>query len=79
MATPTSKVAYAAYPSVKLKGMKPDKKNGGEKFGILKELLFGDWISIPLKNGQYIKSKFIEGKKEVSYIKVHARGTDGFL
>lgn len=79
MANLTYKTAYATYPSVKLKGMKQDKKNGGEKFGILKELLFGDWIGIPLKNGKPITAVFLEGKKEVSYIKVRARGTDGYL
>lgn len=78
MAAPL-KTAYASYPSVKLKGMVPDKKNGGEKFAFLKELLFGDWVAPEIKNNKYVTATFTEDKKDVTYVKVRARGTSGYL
>lgn len=72
------KTAYAVYPSVKLKGFKTDK-TGKKKFGIIKELLFGDYIKPYLTGNAYETKMVTEGKKEVEYIKVRARGVDGFL
>ena len=78
MAAPL-KTAYAVYPSVKLKGFKTDKKTGEKKFGFIKELLFGDYVK-PYLNGTAYDTKIVtERKKEVEYIKVRARGVDGYL
>jgi beta-lactamase superfamily II metal-dependent hydrolase len=78
--TATLKTAFAVYPSVKLKGMKPDPKTKKMKWGILKELLFGDWIR-PYSNtsGSYVTKTVTEGKNKVKYIKVRARGVDGYI
>lgn len=74
------KTAYAGYPSVKLKGMKPDAKTGKPKFGILKELIFGDWVGIyQTDSGSDVTKTFTERNKKVKYIKVRARGADGYL
>ncbi len=73
------KTAYAVYPSVKLKGFKTDKKTGNKKFGIIKELLFGDYVK-PYLNGNAYETKVVtERNKKVNYIKVRARGVDGYL
>ena len=72
--------AYAGYPSVKLKGMKPDPKTKKDKWGILKELLFGDWVGKYINtNGKPVTKTVTENKKKVQYIKVRARGRDGYL
>lgn len=73
------KVAFAAYPSVKLKNYKPDAKTGKKKFGIVKELLFGDYLRPYLKDGVYETKAITERNKTVTYVKVRARGADGYL
>ncbi len=73
------KMAYAVYPSVKLKNFKLDKKSGERKFGFIKELLFGDYIK-PYVNGNAYETKLItERGKENIYIKVRARSADGYI
>ena len=61
--------AYAGYPSVKLKGMKPDPKTKKDKWGILKELLFGDWVGKYINtNGKPVtKNSYREQKKGTVY------------
>lgn len=71
--------AYAVYPSVKLKGFKTDLNTGVKKFGVIKELIFGDFIKPFLNNGSYETITIKEGNKDVSYIKVRARGANGYL
>lgn len=71
--------AYAVYPSVKLKGFKTDPKTGKKKFGFIKELIFGDFVKPFLTNDSYETLTIKEGDKEVNYIKVRARGKDGYL
>jgi beta-lactamase superfamily II metal-dependent hydrolase len=71
--------AFAVYPSVKLKGPKLDRKTGKKKFGVLKELLFGDFVRPYIENGKYVTQAFGERKKQVTYVKVRARGVDGYL
>ncbi len=73
------RTAYAVYPSVKLKGFITDKKTGKKKFGITKELLFGDYVKPYLIGDAYETILITEGKKEVRYIKVRTRGVDGYL
>lgn len=73
------KNAFAIYPSVKLKGFKPDPKTGQKKFGILKELLFGDYVRPYLKDGAYETKTVTERNRRVPYVKVRARGVDGYL
>ncbi len=72
------KTAYAAYPSVKLKGFKPVTKTK-KKFGIVKELIFGDYLKPYLRGDAYETQTVREGKKDVTYVKVRARGVDGYL
>ncbi|HEY0679933.1 MAG TPA: hypothetical protein VGD17_16730, partial [Chitinophagaceae bacterium] len=74
MPTPLLKVAYATYPSVQLRGDKIDPKTKEKKFGILKQILFGDYIKPYIINGKYQTHKT---KKD--YIKVRARGIDGYI
>lgn len=45
----------------------------------LKELLFGDYLKPYLKDKVYETITVTESKKEVTYIKVRARGVDGYL
>lgn len=78
MAVPL-KIAFATYPSVKLKGFKKDAKSGEKKFVYLKELLFGDYLKPYLNGSKYETITITEGRKEVTYIKVRARGVDGYL
>jgi len=73
------KEAYAIYPSVKLKGFRTDKKTGKKKLGFIKELLFGDYVKPYLNGNAYETIALTEGNKEVKYIKVSARGADGYL
>ena len=68
------KTAYATYPSVQLRGDKFDPKTKKMKFGILKQVLFGDFIKPYLKEGKYIRHK-----TEPEYIKVRTRGMDGYI
>jgi beta-lactamase superfamily II metal-dependent hydrolase len=65
---------YATYPSVQLKGDKPDPKTKKKKFGILKQILFGDFIKPYIKNGKYETHK-----TQTGYIRVRARGADGYI
>lgn len=69
----TLKQGFATYPSVKLKGY--TTKGKVTKFGIIKELLFGDYLAPYLKSGKYTYLE--EGGK--TYIKVRARGVDGYI
>lgn len=65
---------YATYPSVQIRGDKPDPKTKKMKFGILKQVLFGDYIKPYIKNGKYETHK-----TETDYIKVRVRGIDGYI
>jgi beta-lactamase superfamily II metal-dependent hydrolase len=73
------KEAFAVYPAVKMKGFKTDKKTGARKFGVIKELLFGDYLR-PYLNGNAYETRTVEErKKKVTYVRVRARGADGYL
>jgi beta-lactamase superfamily II metal-dependent hydrolase len=76
---PALKEAFAVYPSVQLKGFRKDPKTGTRKFGILKELLFGDYIRPYLNGSAYETIVVQERNKDVTYVKVRSRGTDGYL
>lgn len=78
MAAPL-KTAYAVYPSVKMKGYRKDKRTGEMKFVILKELLFGDYLKPYLKGNKYEIKTITERNKDVEYVKVRARGIDGYI
>lgn len=78
MPTPL-KAAYAVFPSVKLKDFKVDPKTKKKKFGIVKELLFGDYIKPFLKGDQYEPISVTERGKQVTYVRVRARGRSGYL
>jgi beta-lactamase superfamily II metal-dependent hydrolase len=71
----TQGYGFATYPSVKLMGYKKDPKTNKLKFGFLNELLFGDYIKLYLKNGNYIEENIGKGK----YIKVIARKKPGYV
>lgn len=73
------KTGYATYPSIKLRGFNTNPKTGKKDFGIIKELLFGDFIKPYLVNNAYETKLVTEGKKEVEYIKVRCRGADGYI
>ncbi len=73
------KTAYAAYPSVQLKGFVTDKKTKEKKFGFIKELLFGDYLRPILNGNDYERYTATERNKLVEYIKVRARGRTGYL
>lgn len=73
------KTAYAAYPSVKLKRFRTDAKTKKKKFGIVKELIFGDYLKPYLRGNAYETQTVRERKKDVTYVKVRARGVDGYL
>lgn len=70
---------FAVYPSVKLKGFRKNPKTEKMQFVFLKELLFGDYIKPYVVNNAYVTKKVTEGKKEVEYIRVRCRGTDGYI
>lgn len=65
---------FATYPSVKLMGDKLNAKKE-KTFGLLKELLFGDYIKPYLKNGK-LETRSEKGKE---YIKVRCRNKDGYI
>jgi beta-lactamase superfamily II metal-dependent hydrolase len=73
------KTAFAVHPAVKLKGYKKDPKTGARKFGIIKELLFGDYIKPYLNGNAYETTIVQERSKNVTYVKVRTRGVDGYL
>lgn len=75
----TLKTAFAAYPSVKLKDYRKNPKTGERKFGIIKELLFGDYIKPYLNGNAYDTMTVQERGKQVTYVKVRARGVNGYL
>jgi beta-lactamase superfamily II metal-dependent hydrolase len=78
MPTPL-KEAFAVYPAVKMKSFKTDKKTGARKFVVIKELLFGDYLR-PYLNGKAYETRTVEERKrKVTYVKVRARGADGYL
>lgn len=68
------KVGYATYPSVQLKGDKTDKKTKEKKFGVLKQLLFGDYIAPTIKDGKYVTHP-----KQTDYIQVRSRNRTGYI
>ncbi len=72
-------IAYATYPSVKLKGFKADPKTKKKKFGIIKELIFGDYLKPYLRGNAYETLTVRDRKEDVTYVKVRARGIDGYL
>lgn len=74
MATPLLAVGYATYPSVQLRGDKIDPKTKEKKFGILKQILFGDRVVPYVKNGKYETHK-----TQKDFIKVRARGINGYI
>jgi beta-lactamase superfamily II metal-dependent hydrolase len=70
---------FATYPFVRLynyctKENKKEKKNV-EKWSYVKQLLFGDYIKVILKNGEF--EKVVEDEK--TFIKVHCRNEDGYI
>lgn len=74
MPDPVLKVGYAVYPSVQLRGDKMDPKTKKKKFGILKQIIFGDYIKPYLEDGKYITHK-----TETGFIKVRTRNMDGYI
>ncbi|MBI5402241.1 MAG: hypothetical protein HY959_02475 [Ignavibacteriae bacterium] len=70
---------FASYPFVKLFNYKEKKgeksKKGEKKFSFVKQLLFGDYIKV------YIKNKNFETitEDEKTYIKVRCRNEDGYI
>jgi len=73
-----NKFGFAAYPSVRLKGEKTTR--GKTTFANLKELLFGDYIKVYTNNkGKAITRDFTVKGETVTYVKVRARGKDGFV
>jgi hypothetical protein len=79
MAAALLKKAFATYPSVKLKGYTTHPKTNKKTFGIIKELLFGDYVGPYISNNAYETITVKERGKDVTYIKVRARGVDGYL
>lgn len=79
MADTIKKVGYATYPSVKLQAMETDPQTGRTKFTFIKELLFGDFMSPQIENGEYVTALVGSGKKKEEYIKVHCRNADGWI
>lgn len=69
------KHGFAVYPSVKLYNDIKNKTTGSSKWGILKYLLFGDYISVLLKDGAFIER--VQGGK--TYIKVRSRNANGYI
>ncbi len=65
---------FAVYPSVKLYNDIKNKK-GEIKWGISKYLLFGDYIKLIIKNGDFTER--VEGGK--TYIKVRSRNANGYI
>ena len=70
----SQKFGFAVYPSVKLMGTKKSK-NGKMKFSFLKELIFGDFISVFFENGKVVEKEV--GSK--TYIKVRSRRQNGYI
>ena len=79
MAGNIKKVGYATYPSVKLQAMETDPKTGKTKFTFIKELLFGDYMSPIIEDGDYVTKTVTSSKKTEEYIKVHCRNADGWI
>ena len=73
------KTGYAVYPSVKLKELKTDSKTKNKELVFRKELLFGDYIQPYIVDNAYETITVTEEKKDVEYIKVRCRGTDGYI
>jgi len=66
---------FAVYPSVKLYADKPDKKTGELKWGTLKNLLFGDYIKVVIKDGALVER--VQGGKK--WIQVRSRNANGYI
>lgn len=79
MAGNIKKVGYATYPSVKLQAMQTDPETGKTKFTFIKELLFGDYMSPIIEDGDYVTKTVTSSKKTEEYIKVHCRNADGWI
>ena len=79
MAGKIKKVGFATYPSVKLQELVTDSNTNKVKFVFIKELLFGDYMSLKIENGEYVTKTVTSGKKKEEYIKVHCRNADGWI
>jgi beta-lactamase superfamily II metal-dependent hydrolase len=66
---------FATFPTVIMYDYVKNKKTGKIKFQKVKELLFGDYITPKIKNGDF-DSEIIDNN---TYIKVHSRDRDGYI
>lgn len=66
---------FAAYPSIRIKNDKVDKK-GKTKFGNIKQLIFGDFIRLTLDANGDVQTRIVKG---VTYFLVKGRSADGYV
>ena len=79
MAAKIKTVGYATYPTVKIQKLENDPKTGKPKLTFIKELLFGDYMKLSVKDDAYETVFVGEGKKREEYIKVHCRNVTGYI
>lgn len=71
-----NKEGFAVYPSISLFGFKPDEETGEKKFGRVKQLLFGDRVALKFTDAGVPDIRTFKGNE---YVRVRARGADGFV